>query len=177
MQKAVGFSPTSTTQGRFFRAAASIRVQLMCNLSSEKVRLLSSIRVRLLIKCGFYTRLYGILKWQHKHDVVDLTYTSVWWQNCSLPVARAFLQPVSDTCTQLHRKRGMSERFSFEQEPHPETEYFQPNQHSMSLVIEMPHWDKTPRNSWKYHHPLALCCRETRSVITNAKKLAGGKAN
>ena len=44
------FSPTSTL-GRFFRAAASIWVRLMCNLSSESVRL--------LIKCGFYTRLYG----------------------------------------------------------------------------------------------------------------------
>ena len=54
MHKVVGFSPTWTTLGRFFRAAASIRVQLMCNLSSEKVRL--------LIKCGFCTRLYGIHK-------------------------------------------------------------------------------------------------------------------
>ena len=48
----VWFSSTLTTQDRFFRAAASIRVRLMCSLSSEKVRL--------LIKCGFYTRLYGI---------------------------------------------------------------------------------------------------------------------
>ena len=44
-------SPTSTTLGRSFQAAASIRVRLMCNLSSKKVRL--------LIKCGFYTQLYG----------------------------------------------------------------------------------------------------------------------
>ena len=49
MRKAVGFSPTSRTLGRFFRAAAFMRVWLMCNLSSEKLRL--------LIKCGFYTRL------------------------------------------------------------------------------------------------------------------------
>ena len=40
MRKAVGFSPTSTTQSRFFQAPASLGVQLMCNLSSEKVRLL-----------------------------------------------------------------------------------------------------------------------------------------
>ena len=39
-RKAAGFSPKSTTPGHFFRAAASIRVQLMCNLSSEKMRLL-----------------------------------------------------------------------------------------------------------------------------------------
>ena len=39
-RKVAGFSPTSTTQGRFFRAAASIRLRFMCNLSSEKVRLL-----------------------------------------------------------------------------------------------------------------------------------------
>ena len=37
MRKAVGFSPTSKTPGCFFRAAASIRVWLKCNLSSEKV--------------------------------------------------------------------------------------------------------------------------------------------
>ena len=43
MRNAVGFSPTSTTLRRCFRAAASIRVQLLCNLSSEKV----------LFECGF----------------------------------------------------------------------------------------------------------------------------
>ena len=50
MRKAVRFSHTSTTPGRFCQAAASIRVRLMCNLSSEKVWL--------LFECGFYTRLY-----------------------------------------------------------------------------------------------------------------------
>ena len=45
MRKAGGVSPTSTTLGRFFSAAASIRVRLMCNLSSEKLRL--------LFECGF----------------------------------------------------------------------------------------------------------------------------
>ena len=59
MRKAVGFSPTSMTLGRFFQAAASVQVRFMCNLRSEKVRLLF-IGVRLLIKCDFYTRLYGI---------------------------------------------------------------------------------------------------------------------
>ena len=58
MRKAVGFSSTSTTC-RFLRAAASIRVRLMCNLSSEKVRF--------LFECGFKytcrsTRLYGAVK-------------------------------------------------------------------------------------------------------------------
>ena len=43
MRKAVGFSPTLTTLVRFFQDAASIRV-------------------RLLIKCGFYTLLYGIIE-------------------------------------------------------------------------------------------------------------------
>ena len=52
MRKAVEFSPTSATPGRFFRAVASIRVRLMCNLSLKKMRL--------LFECGFYTRLYGI---------------------------------------------------------------------------------------------------------------------
>ena len=52
MRKAVEFSPTSATLGRFFWAVASIRVRPMCNLSSEKMRL--------LFECGFYTRLYGI---------------------------------------------------------------------------------------------------------------------
>ena len=45
VRKAVRFSPTSTTPGRFFQTAASIRVWLMCNLSSEKVWL--------LFECGF----------------------------------------------------------------------------------------------------------------------------
>ena len=46
MRKTVGFGATSTTPGHFFfRAAASIRVRLMCNLSSEKVWL--------LFECGF----------------------------------------------------------------------------------------------------------------------------
>ena len=45
MRKGAGFSPTSMTLGRFFQAAASIRVRLMCNLSSEKVWL--------LFECGF----------------------------------------------------------------------------------------------------------------------------
>ena len=57
VRKAVGFSSISTILGHFFQTAASIRVRLMCNLSSESV---ASIRGRLLIKCGFYTRLYGI---------------------------------------------------------------------------------------------------------------------
>ena len=45
MRKAVEFSPTSMTQSSFLRAAVSIRARLMCNLSSEKVRL--------LFECGF----------------------------------------------------------------------------------------------------------------------------
>ena len=53
MRKAVEFSRTSSTSGRFFQAAASLQVWLMCNSSSEKVQL--------LLECGFYTRLYGIL--------------------------------------------------------------------------------------------------------------------
>ena len=43
--KTIRFSLTSTTLGRLLRAAASIRARLMCNLSSEKVRL--------LFKCSF----------------------------------------------------------------------------------------------------------------------------
>ena len=40
-----------------YQAAASFAVRCMCNLSLKKVRLV--IRVRLLSKCSFYTRLYG----------------------------------------------------------------------------------------------------------------------
>ena len=39
----------------------------MCSLSSEKVHA-ASIRVRLLIKCGFYTRLYGT--WLHANSCI-----------------------------------------------------------------------------------------------------------
>ena len=55
---------------------ASIRVQLIWNLRSEKVRLLfkcgfyssaASIQVRLLFKCGFYTQLYGT--WPANSDI------------------------------------------------------------------------------------------------------------
>ena len=48
--KTVGFSPTSTTLGHFFQAAASIRVRLMCNLSSEKAaRFLMNFRTEAFI--------------------------------------------------------------------------------------------------------------------------------
>ena len=60
MRKEVWFSPTSTTIGRFFQAAASIRVRLMCNLRPEKVRLLFWVQLLIKIKCAFYTWLYGI---------------------------------------------------------------------------------------------------------------------
>ena len=63
VRKAVGFSSTSTILGRFFQAAASVRVRLMCNLSSEKVRL--------LIKRGFYSRLYGNSGWQAKMAAIE----------------------------------------------------------------------------------------------------------
>ena len=58
MRKAFGFSPTSTTLGRFFSSHGFY-------LSVSYVKLefgesAASIRVRLLIKCSFYTRLYGI---------------------------------------------------------------------------------------------------------------------
>ena len=60
MQKAVRFSPTSTTLGRFFRAAASIYTSA-AYVQLEFGESTASIRVRLLIKCGFYTRLYSSL--------------------------------------------------------------------------------------------------------------------
>ena len=55
MWKAVWFRPTSTTPGPFLQAAASVRVRLMCSLSSKKMRLLFECG----FQCGFYTRLYG----------------------------------------------------------------------------------------------------------------------
>ena len=51
-RKAVGFSPTSTTPGRFFRTAAFIRERLTY-VQLEFGESAASIRVRLLIKCGF----------------------------------------------------------------------------------------------------------------------------
>ena len=52
--KAAEFRPIRTILGNHFQATASVGVRLMRNLSLEKVRL--------LIKCGFYTRLYGTSK-------------------------------------------------------------------------------------------------------------------
>ena len=56
MRKAVGFSSTSTTQAAFsscsfYKSAAYVQLEF-----GESA---ASIWVRLLIKCGFYTRLYG----------------------------------------------------------------------------------------------------------------------
>ena len=91
MWKTAGFSPTSTTLGRFFKLRLLFECGLyMCNLSSEKVRL--------LIKCGFYTRLYGIqpgavklVLWRHWMHVTQVhwvksenqfhstrLYTTIW---------------------------------------------------------------------------------------------------
>ena len=47
MRITVGVSPTLTTLGRLFRAAAFIQMRLMRNLE----------KVQLLFECGFYTQL------------------------------------------------------------------------------------------------------------------------
>ena len=69
IRKAVGFSPKSTTLDSVFQATVSIRVRLIRQL--ELGESAASIRVRLLIKCGFYTRLYGTLA--HQLYVVSTT--------------------------------------------------------------------------------------------------------
>ena len=65
MRKAVGFSPTPTIKGRFlscgFKTSAAY-VQLEFGESA------ASIGVRLLIKCDFYTRLYGNLEAYHVEE-------------------------------------------------------------------------------------------------------------
>ena len=64
MRKTRGFSPTSTTLGRFFSSCGFYTSGLMCNLSSEKVRL--------LIKCGFNTRLYAMPRHNNKRDITSV---------------------------------------------------------------------------------------------------------
>ena len=60
MRKVARFRPTSTTLGRSFSScgfySSAAYVQLEFGESA------ASIRVRLLIKCGLYTRLYGLYK-------------------------------------------------------------------------------------------------------------------
>ena len=74
MRKAVRFSPTSTTQGRFFSSCGFYRSA--ANVQFEFGGSAASIRVQLLIKCGFYTRRYGIqpavigLLWQVAYELI-----------------------------------------------------------------------------------------------------------
>ena len=84
MRKAVGFSPTSTTIDRFFRAAASIRVRLMCNWVRRKCGFYSSAasnRVRLL-----YTTLRYLYLYAHR---VQNVKTKFWEKTNSLVEAKA----------------------------------------------------------------------------------------
>ena len=88
-ERPVGFSPTSTTIGRFFRAAASFRARLMCNLSLEKVRL--------LVKCGFYTQLYGT-----PNDpalVTLITAMSLFWLSVVVWLSMFLFEILPKTCT------------------------------------------------------------------------------
>ena len=65
MRKVARFSPPSMTLSGLLRAVANIRARLVCNLSLEKVHL--------LIKCGFYTRLYGITSKAQSNGLKELS--------------------------------------------------------------------------------------------------------
>ena len=94
MRKAVGFSPTSTTLGRFLLSCGPL---FECALCASWVRKKCSfcIRVRLLIKCGFYARyaneslltlLLCISQGVERERYFDALREFVFWAECAFVI-------------------------------------------------------------------------------------------